>query len=138
MSEQERGKWIVCGGRRYSDENRIYQILDAARERLGLSYLIEGGASGADELAKSWRLHRGVDGVSVPAEWNRIYVDGVVPKKRSNGELYNAAAGGQRNQKMIDTYNPVGLIAFPGGPGTRDMVRRAEAASLRVIKVDWA
>lgn len=28
-------------------------------------------------------------------------------------------------------------IAFPGGAGTADMVRRAEAAGLEVKRIDW-
>lgn len=129
---------IVCGGRRYSDEVRLYQILDAARERLALSFVIEGGASGADELARSWRLHRGVPGETYKADWENIWRPGAVVRRRRDGAQYDALAGHVRNQRMIDEGRPELVIAFPGGRGTDDMVRRAEAAGLRVVKVDWS
>jgi len=33
---------------------------------------------------------------------------------------------------MIDEGKPDGVVAFPGGRGTEDMVRRAAAAGLKV------
>lgn len=129
---------IVCGGRHYYDEVRLYQVLDAARERLGLSFVIEGGASGAAELARSWRLHRGVPGETYKANWGNIWRSGAVVRRRGDGTQYDALAGHVRNQRMIDEGRPDLVIAFPGGRGTADMVRRAEAAGIRVIKVDWS
>lgn len=52
-----------------------------------------------------------------------------------NGDPYNAAAGASRNQKMLDLYQPQWAMAFPGGKGTADMVRRIEAAKIPLWKV---
>jgi len=41
-------------------------------------------------------------------------------------------AGAIRNQEMIDEGKADGVVAFPGGKGTEDLVRRAEAAGLTV------
>jgi len=60
---------LITGGRTYFNENRVYQVLDAAVERLGLTSIIHGDAD--------------------------------------------------------------------GDVGTRDMVRRAKKAGLRVIFIDW-
>ena len=53
-------------------------------------------------------------------------------------ETYPAAwdrgrrAGPERNQRMIEIGEPDGGVAFPGGCGTADMVRKARAAGLVV------
>ena len=47
-------------------------------------------------------------------------------------DVYGRRAGPIRNQEMIDEGKPDGVVAFPGGKGTADMVRRAEAAGLKV------
>lgn len=132
------GCWIVCGGRKYADERRVFTILDAARSRLGLTYLIEGGAPGADQLARLWRAARRVAGETVEADWTDLSHPDAVIRTRRDGTRYDALAGHRRNQRMLDEGDPEGLIAFPGGIGTADMVERAEKkAGVRVIKVDW-
>ena len=40
------------------------------------------------------------------------------------------AAGHIRNQQMLDEGRPHLVVAFPGGRGTADMVRRARAAGI--------
>lgn len=47
-------------------------------------------------------------------------------------ELPRTSAGLARNQRMLEQCSPSAVIAFPGGRGTADMVRRAEAAGLPV------
>ena len=51
-----------------------------------------------------------------PADWKR----------------YGRGAGPARNQAMLVEFNPQLLVAFPGGKGTADMVRRAQKAGVRV------
>jgi predicted polyphosphate/ATP-dependent NAD kinase len=83
-----------------------------------LPVLIEGGAQGADRLARTaaqkigWRIQ------TFEAKWG------------TNGR----AAGPIRNQEMIDSYLHV-LIAFSGGRGTADMVARATKAGVPVFQV---
>ncbi|MEE9924053.1 MAG: DUF2493 domain-containing protein [Brucella anthropi] len=132
-----KGVWIICGGRHYQNEARVYQILDAARERLGLVFACEGGGTGADALARQWRGARGVDGETFPADWTDLSHPDAVIRTWSNGTKYDALAGARRNQRMLDVAKPEGVIAFRGGPGTHDMVKRAERADLRVIRIDW-
>ena len=45
------------------------------------------------------------------------------------------AAGPIRNAEMLADFKPDTVIAFPGGRGTADMVRKAKAAGVRVIEV---
>jgi len=44
-------------------------------------------------------------------------------------------AGPIRNQEMLDQGRPNMVVAFPGGRGTADMVRRARGAGVEVIEV---
>jgi YspA, cpYpsA-related SLOG family len=84
------------------------------------SRLVHGAARGADALAADWAESQGIDVWAMPADWER------------NGRI----AGPLRNQQMLDDAKPALVIAFPGGSGTRDMVRRAKAAGIEVIEID--
>ena len=110
---------LVCGGRDYQDRARVFAALDALDSQRGPLVVIQGGASGADSLAREWCFaQRTCELVNVPADW------------RAHGR----AAGPMRNQKMLDKYAPDLVLAFPGGRGTADMVRRARSAGVEVIE----
>ncbi|EHL99357.1 hypothetical protein HMPREF9946_03119 [Acetobacteraceae bacterium AT-5844] len=109
-------RFIVCGGRDYRDRKAVFAALDLLNERKGIDFLIQGGATGADMFAWEWADERGVRCGSYPADW----------------EAHGKKAGPIRNQKMLDEGRADGLIAFPGGRGTADMVARAEKAGLKV------
>ena len=47
------------------------------------------------------------------------------------------SAGHIRNQVMLDKGKPDVVVAFPGGRGTADMVRRAEGAGIEVRRIKW-
>lgn len=110
---------IVCGGRDYRNFDRVVQIMDAAITRLNLSCVIHGNADGADKMAGFWAAARGLDVEPYPADWSK-----------------GKSAGPARNALML-TKSPDMVIAFPGGRGTADMVRQAEKAGVRVIRIDW-
>lgn len=78
--------------------------------------MIHGAARGADTLAAQWAQARGVPIEAYPANWAR---DGRI-------------AGPIRNRHMLACGRPDGVVAFPGGRGTIDMVAIAEAAGLKV------
>jgi hypothetical protein len=107
---------IVCGGRDFHRPSQVNMALDRMHAVKQISCVIEGGASGADHLARRWAERNGVELLTFFAEW-----DG-----------QGKAAGPLRNQRMIDEGKPDGIVAFPGGRGTADMVSRAEAAGLKV------
>lgn len=103
---------LVCGGRKFED----WTWLNLELTRRKPTVIIHGGAPGADTLAGRWA---GVNGVAcrvVFADW----------------DLHGKKAGPIRNQQMLDDYFPEAVLAFPGGTGTADMVRRALAAGLPV------
>jgi hypothetical protein len=49
---------------------------------------------------------------------------------------HGRAAGPIRNQRMLDKGKPDLVVAFPGGRGTADMIRRAERAGVPVRIAD--
>lgn len=107
---------LVCGGRNYFSRPTVYKTLDALQPQPTL--LICGGAAGADCLAADWATFRQVRREFYYADW----------------EALGRAAGPIRNQKMLDEGKPDLVVAFPGGAGTADMVRRAKAAGVPVME----
>lgn len=108
-------KVLVCGGRGYSDLTRLFWELDHIQPSL----IIEGGATGADALARRYADKRGIQLQTFEAEWSK----------------YGNAAGPIRNRKMLNEGKPDLVLAFPGGKGTLDMVRRASVAGVPVQRV---
>lgn len=112
---------LVCGGRNYNDAETISMALHAVRALRGsITALIHGDARGVDTIAGQWARENGVPEIPFPADWI----------------AHGNSAGPIRNQKMIDEGRPHSVVAFPGGAGTADMVRRARAAKLPVWVVN--
>ena len=108
---------IVCGGRGYRNRDSVYWQLDRIHTARGIAVVIHGAARGADSLAAEWAQDRCVLAEPYPADW------------ASDGK----AAGPIRNQRMLDQAAPDAVVAFPGGRGTDDMVRRAKVAGVPVL-----
>lgn len=106
---------LVCGGRDFSDTNWAYAALDRLHKAFGIDAIIEGHARGADRIAGYWARRNKIDNLKFPADW----------------DAHGKAAGAIRNQKMLDEGRPDFVLAFPGGRGTADMVRRARAAGVQ-------
>jgi hypothetical protein len=106
---------LVCGGREFQDYAALRLLLDAQHEGEPITLLIHGDAMGADRLAGRWARTRGVVVKAFPANWDR---DG-------------KAAGPIRNSAML-AEGPELVIAFPGGRGTADMIRKAMKAGVPV------
>lgn len=60
---------LVCGGRDYANRDLVFATLDRIDKQRGVKILIEGGANGADALARQWTRRRGVLCATVPAVW---------------------------------------------------------------------
>lgn len=109
-------KVIVCGGRDFDNASAVCKALTAAHAKRPITLLIEGGANGADKLAREWAKATGIPCETVHADWKR----------------YGPAAGPIRNSKMLLDHKPDAVIAFPGGRGTADMVKIATQAGVKV------
>jgi hypothetical protein len=109
---------LVCGSRDYRDIHEMEWALEPfLNEDL---VIIQGGARGADSLAKAYAETRYVPCEEYPADWKK----------------YGRRAGFIRNKQMLDEGKPDLVIAFPGGIGTAMMVRLAEAAGVEVIRIE--
>lgn len=108
---------LVCGGRDYQNIKEVFTVLDGLRP--SPTMIIQGGAYGADACASEWAYKRNIPERQFSADWKK----------------HGRAAGPIRNQQMLDEGKPDLVVAFPGGTGTADMVRRAKAAGVRIIEV---
>ena len=109
---------LVCGGRNFQDQAYLYKMLNAEHKRINITLLIEGGANGADSLARTWAIERGIPYETHRAKWKE----------------YGKAAGSVRNSVMLKVGLPELVIAFPGGVGTADMLYKAKMAGIPCIQ----
>jgi hypothetical protein len=123
---------LICGGRYYTDFERIKATLVELGGKKTIEVVIHGAAGGTDEAGEVIRgadkfggkaaEELGIPVKPVPADW----------------ALYGNIAGTIRNQRMLDEFDPNLVVAFPDpeSRGTWDMVRRAKKANIevRVIK----
>ena len=127
---------LVCGGRDFDDAERVWSVLDHYhREAGGFEALISGSARGADTIAAEWADARGIRVLPFPADWNDLHAQPCVTRRRENGDFYNALAGLNRNTRMLREGLPTLVIAFPGGSGTADMVRKSRMAKVSVLEI---
>lgn len=128
---------LICGGRNFKDASAIEAPLDELLKEHCWLTIIEGGALGADRIAQRWAIKNKTDLYTFHARWGDVTRDGAVVKRHTagDGKECDAAAGGARNQRMIDAGKPDLVLAFAGGKGTADMVRRARAAGITVREI---
>lgn len=127
-------KVLVCGGREFSDKDGLYRVLDLWHSREPFTLVIHGAASGADSLAQKWAWERDIPHDPHPALWDDLRHKDAIIKTNRRGQKYDARAGFRRNEEMA-RLKPDLVLAFPGGEGTADMVRRAKAHDLKVEEV---
>jgi hypothetical protein len=110
-------KVLVCGGREFDNEQMVENVLSSIHGSGRITRLINGGARGADKLAWGWANRHGVFPAVYKAQWDE----------------HGPAAGPIRNSKMLKVEEPDLVVAFPGGVGTADMVKKAHSAGVPVI-----
>lgn len=120
---------LVTGGRKYAKEWNVFtalnNLLNIHPEGL---VVIEGGANGADRAAREWA--QSFQQSQTPDQ--QSYCVEHLPFK-ADWKRYGRAAGGIRNGEMLCDGKPHLVVAFPGGPGTRDMITQANYAGIEVI-----
>ena len=107
-------KVLMCGGRNFDS----YSMVSEAMSKLPFkpTLVAQGEAIGADRVSKMWAMSEGITTVGFPALW----------------DAHGKGAGHRRNQAMIDIIKPDYCVAFPGGRGTSDMVKRCKNAGITV------
>jgi YspA, cpYpsA-related SLOG family len=154
---------LVTGGRNYADGPRVHAELNRLYLEVACHWLwttgpvdtlvvTHGAARGADSFADSWAADLesrnnepdrpfAVQNDPCPADWSGPCQATCPPNHRrpaGHGGSYCPAAGVYRNAAMLD--GPIGhlpnlCLAFPGGNGTADMVRRAARAGVPIRQV---
>lgn len=108
----------VTGGRDFRDHRYIAYVLDGMHEAGRITILRHGGSLGADQLAGGWAREHQVPEQPFYAKW----------------EQEGKRAGPNRNARMLDAHpRTEGLIAFPGGKGTRNCVLQAHKRRIPVF-----
>lgn len=110
-------KTIICGGRDYRMTEADHRRLNFLKDKLPITEVVSGAASGADREGEVWARLNGIPVKTFPAEWTR----------------YGKSAGPRRNADMASYADA--CIAFPGGRGTADMVCRAREKFLMVFTI---
>ena len=123
---------LACGGRNYNDKQKLYSVLDQMHDVGGEPYhmeiteIVNGAATGADKLASDWaRERKKHNGTSI-----RLY------EFLADWDTYGLSAGPIRNKQMLDARKPEVVVAFPGGPGTADMISKSQQAGIPVVSID--
>jgi len=110
---------LICGSRNFSNKTVIENIMKGF---LSDTVIIQGGARGADALAKEIAKALHLTCVEYPADWAK----------------HGKAAGAIRNAQMLKEGKPNIVYAFyevyGNSPGTRDMVTKAEKAKICVYE----
>ncbi len=142
---------LVCGGRNFGyiprgtpsrssewydadrkagrEWNLLVDTLTRLKAERGITEIIHGAAHGADTLAGQWARRQHATGRVLETPFKANWY----PNGRSGG--LDRTAGFIRNQRMLDEGKPDLVVAFSGGRGTADMVKRARAAGVEVIEV---
>lgn len=108
-------KVIVCGGRHYGNKKLVYKVLDAVNP----NFVVTGRCpSGADRIAEEWADEKGILFQGIEANWRK----------------YGIAAGPLRNSQIVEKGADL-CIAFHGGKGTDNMMRKAQEAEIPVLFV---
>lgn len=112
MTEQKDYRILVCGGRLWGNRTLTFGVLDGYlsqfHKRGKPIVIVQGGARGADALAKEWAVANDIPYEEFLPEWNK----------------FGRAAGPIRNKAMLDSGIDI-VVAFPGGRGTADTIRQA-------------
>lgn len=107
---------VVVGSRELRSQRAVWQALDRANRHKSIAVLVHGGTPGAEELAAEWAYSMGIRVIACPADWAR------------DQEI----AALKRHKRMIDEFDPDGVIIFSGAVFGDDLAARAGAVRIPV------
>jgi hypothetical protein len=111
-------KVLVCGSRKWGDWKTLESMLSTLPDG---THIIEGGAQGADTMARQFAIGRKWPYTEVKADWKK----------------YGPSAGPIRNRVMLDMLDKtadkvMAFFASTDSPGTKDTVREATDRGIHV------
>jgi hypothetical protein len=109
-------KVLVTGSRYWLSGEIIREDL----KLLDPTYVIQGGASGADTFAHQWAKRNGRISVTYFADWT----------------MQGNAAGPIRNKRMVEESKPDIVLAYGTGRGTMHTVSVAKGLGIEVRHVE--
>jgi hypothetical protein len=128
------------GGRNYNNRQRVEHVFAKLVDHYGTDFVVvHGNAAGLDRLVNEISLDFGVQSKEAfPAQWSDLcdptFCSPNHRRRRRDGSTYCPAAGPRRNQEMVDSG--LGLVvAFDGGTGTADMMRRSHRVGITIWRI---
>lgn len=121
---------LVTGGRYFEDHAVVDRALDSLHGTSPITLLIHGAAEGVDTFAGEWAKTRGVLVSATPVTPEAWAVLGLAAGPARNAAMLAAAC-----DQSKATAVPLVVVAFPGGRGTVDMLRRARARHADLLAV---
>ena len=107
----------IAGGKDVTNPAAVIDRLDKARAKYDDLILVHGGGPGVERIAASWADSNGVHQVVCKPDWN----------------AHGKAAPFRRNDELLNLL-PKGLIAFPGSGITENLVDKARALGIPVVR----
>ena len=110
----------ICGSREFKDKDFVYSKINKFISTLNEEFvIIEGGATGADEIARQYCEENNIVHKTFPADW----------------DTFGKAAGPIRNKYMAEICNYV--LAFKlknkKNKGTNNMISEAKKLGKKVV-----
>ena len=109
---------LVTGGRDFNNFLFVDSVLRSINEATKIDLVVHGAARGLDSAVSDWCKFVGIHQASIPALWDHL----------------GNPAGAIRNS-IMSKLNIDLCVAFPGGKGTADMVKKAKKKGVVVISV---
>lgn len=117
---------LGCGDRHWKDYKKIYNWLYHYHKRDPVTFVLAGGASGADTLIKKAAMALGIQSVELAANWYFF--------KQSAGPIRNSMQ--LKLLLALHKYNSIMVLAFhsdiKNSKGTKNMVKQAKKAGVKV------
>lgn len=108
------------------DALELCKLQDLAFQQ-SITQVICGGAQGADLLGKRWAENNSIPVRDLPADWDDLNAPGAIIMTRPDGKRYNAKAGHDRNQLMVDIAHAALFVRKSGkSTGTDDCIKRCK------------
>ncbi len=107
----------IAGGKDIANPAAVIERLDKARAKYADLVLVHGGGPGVEKIAASWAEQHGVHQVVCKPDWDR----------------HGRAAPFRRNDELLNLL-PKGVIAFPGSGITENLVDKARAMGIPVMR----
>ena len=107
----------ITGGKDVRDPGAVFARLDQTKAKYDDMVLVHGGGPGVERVAAQWAERNAVNQVVCKPDWT----------------AHGRAAPFRRNDELLSLL-PKGIIAFPGGGITDNLVDKAVKLGIRVMR----